>query len=320
MRQPPSAINPLESSQTQVGNLYIVDTGNNRVRIVNTAGTITTFAGIIGNAEGLANAALYNPRGITIDQKEDLYIADFHSHRIRKLSSNGAISTVAGTGAAGYSGDGGPAIDAQLLNPTSVAYDRTGNLYLTDFGNHRVRKIDQDGKISTIAGTGTAGYSGDGGPAVNAEMNGPYSVAVDWDGNLFIAEINNHLVRKVDTNGVISTIAGTGTAGFSGDGGPAAAAQLNTPFCADVDSNGIIYIADTANHRIRKLDLNGEISTFAGTGTAGFSGDNGPGANAMLNSPRWLTLSEADFLYIADTGNNRIRRMNSSGAIVTYAG
>lgn len=198
------------------------------------------------------------------------------------------ISTMAGTGAAGFKGDNEPAGAAQLNRPYGIAVDVTGTLYFSDFNNHRVRKITTDGRISTVAGTGVAGFSGDNGPAVSAQLNYPREVAVDSAGAVYIVDTNNHRVRKVAADGKISTVAGTGAAGFSGDGGPATAARLNLPLGVAVDNAGTLYVSDCSNHRVRRITTDGKVSTFAGNGAAGFKGDAGPAVSAQLNCPHRL--------------------------------
>ncbi|MEV8553773.1 Teneurin-2 [Streptomyces glaucescens] len=181
------------------------------------------------------------------------------------------ITTVAGTGDVGAQGDDGPAVAAQLDRPYGLAMDSTGTLYFSDYNNHRVRRVTTDGRIRTVAGTGTAGFGGDQGPAHSAQLDGPREVAVDRAGNLYIADSENHRIRKVTADGQIRTVAGTGTAGFSGDDGPAVAAELNCPYGVAVGSTGNLYIADTDNHRVRQVTPDGRIRTVAGTGTPGFS-------------------------------------------------
>ena len=182
-----------------------------------------------------------------------MYIADDANNRIRKVNSSGIINTYAGTGTLGYSGDGGPANLAQIFFGTDVALDASGNLYFTDEGNHRIRKVDAFGIITTVVGIGTQGYSGDCGPAASAELNQPYGLTFDALGNLFIADLGNNVVRKVNTSGIISTVAGNGTAGYSGDGGLATLAELNWPTDVEVDASGNLYIADHQNNVIRKV-------------------------------------------------------------------
>ena len=230
------------------------------------------------------------------------------------------ISTVAGNGAQGFAGDGGPATSANLNGPTGVAVDAAGNLYIADSGNHRIRKVTPAGTISTFAGNGTAGFAGDGGPATNANLNGPTGVAVDAAGNLYIADSGNHRIRKVTPAGTISTFAGNGTAGFAGDGGPATDARLNSANAVATDSAGNLYIADSDNYRVRKVDPAGRISTFAGNGIEGFAGDGGPATDARLTFMGGLAVDAAGNLYLSDTGNFRVRKVNSAGTISTFAG
>jgi sugar lactone lactonase YvrE len=237
----------------------------------------------------------------------------------------GEINTFAGTGAAGFSGDGGPAISAKLNNPQGMAVDGVGDLYIADSFNYRVRKVATAGTITTVAGNGALGFSGDGGPATSAKLYNPSDVAFDGAGNLYIADAFNNRVRKVDLSGTITTVAGTGSKGFSGDGGPATSAQLNYPVALAFDGAGNLYIDDTRNNRIRKVDPSGTMTTFAGSGgtgprNGGFSGDGGPATTAQLNSPLGVAVDGAGNLYIADTNNHRVRKVDPSGTITTFAG
>ena len=312
------------------GNLYIADGNNQRIRKVDAAGVITTVAGGgsgLGDGGAATAARLYYPSGVALDGAGNLYIADATNQRIRKVDAAGVITTVAGDGTRGFGGDGGAAVAAQLGNPYGVAVDGSGNLYIADWANHRIRKVDAEGVISTVAGDGTEGYSGDGGAAVAAQLYAPFGVALDAAGNLYIADTRNNRIRKVDAAGSISTVAGGGSglgdggaAGFSGDGGPAVAAHLNRPIDVAPDAAGNLYIADTFNNRIRKVDAAGVISTVAGDGTEGYSGDGGPATATQLNIPFGVALDAAGNLYIADTRNNRIRKVDSAGRISTVAG
>ena len=237
---------------------------------------------------------------MAVDSAGNLYIADTGNHRIRKVSG-GVISTVAGTGTRGFSGDGGPATSAQLSGPGGLAVDSAGNLYIAEYA--RIRKVS-NGVITTIAGSGTWGFSGDNGPATSAQIIDG-GIAVDSAGNLYIADTNNYRVRKI-SNGVITTIAGDGIPGFSGDNGPATSAQLDVPGGVAVDSAGNLYIADEGNNRIRKV-ANGVITTIAGNGTFGYSGDGGPATSAQLPEPGYIAIDSAGDIYVADWNNGTIR-------------
>ena len=296
------------------GNLYIADGDNGRIRKVDSSGTIDTVAGtgrlgFSGDGGPATAARLRFPSGVATDDAGSLYIADQHNQRIRKVDSSGIITTIAGTGARGYGGDGGPAAQARLNHPHGVATDGAGNVYIADYGNQRIRKVDTSGVITTVAGTGELGgrVSGDGGLAVEAQLRNAHGVAMDGAGNLYIADTEGDRIRKVDSSGVITTVAGTGEGGHGGDGGPATAATLKYPTGVAVDDAGNLYIVDCYDHRIRKVDSSGFITTIAGTGEGGHEGDGGPASQAQLNYPRRVALDGAGSLYITDTGNNRIR-------------
>jgi len=296
--------------------IFVADSGNQRIRKIDRGGMITTIAGTgsagySGDGGPARSARLFVPGWVAVDNNGNLYIADTYNNRIRKVDTNGTITTVAGTGAAGYSGDSGPAASALLNGPACVAVDKAGNLYVTDGRNSRIRKVDTKGTITTVAGTGVSGYSGDGGASASALLDEPSGIAVDAEGNLFIADSANHRVRMVDTVGKISTIAGTGKAGYSGDNGSAASASLTFPTEVMVDAAENIYIADSGNHCIRKVDIRGTITTIAGRGTAGYSGDGGPAVSATLNFPAGMAADAAGNLYFADQSNNRIRRISA---------
>ncbi len=296
-------------------NIFISDHGNNRIRKINTNGTLSTIAGNgtigYGGDGGLAtDASLNNPWGVTEDAVGNIYIDDQINNVIRKVSSSGIITTFAGIGAAGYSGDGGPASSAELHTPDDVTVDTKGNIYIADLNNNRIRKVDISGTITTIAGNGFGGYCGDGGQATDAELNGPVGVFIDKLGNVFISDFDNSRIRKVNTSGIISTIAGNGTQGYSGDGGLATTAELNTPVRAITDSIGNLYIDDAGNNVIREvINSSGIISTIAGNGTGGYSGDGGPATSAELFSPDGIALDKYGNVYIADFYNNRIREV-----------
>ncbi|MHC1685848.1 MAG: DUF4073 domain-containing protein [Clostridiaceae bacterium] len=288
-------------------------------------GHISTVAGsgtqgYSGDGGAATSAQIATPTGVAVDSSGNIYIADRLNNRIRKVDTSGNISTVAGSATGGYSGDGGAATSAQLYSPYGVAVDSSGNIYIADTLNNRIRKVDAtSGNISTVAGGGAE--IGDGGPATSAQLYQPHGVAVDSSGNIYIADRLNYCIRKVDTSGNISTVAGIITEpGYSGDGGAATSAKLNNPIGVAVDSSGNIYIADTYNNRIRKVDTSGNISTVAGEGTRSYSGDGGAATSAKLNRPNGVVVDSSGNIYIADTDNNRIRKVDTSGSISTVAG
>jgi pimeloyl-ACP methyl ester carboxylesterase len=300
------------------GNLYIADEQNQVIRKVSSSGIITTVAGngysTSSGAGGYSGdngpaiwAELNVPYGVAADAFGNIYIADTNNNRIRMVSPNGTITTVAGNGAQGYSGDNAAATSAALNGPRGVAVDGFGNIYIA--GGSRIRMVSPSGIITTVAGSGTLGYSGDGAAATSAELNYPGGVAVDAQGNIYIADTDNSRVRMVSPNGIITTVAGNGTPGYSGDNGIATSAELNWPYGVAVDASGNIYIADDQNHLIRKVSPGGIITTVAGDGTRGYSGDNGPAISAELNWPSGVAVDVFGNLYIADTGNSRIREV-----------
>jgi sugar lactone lactonase YvrE len=313
---------PYGASVDSFGNIFIADKVNNRIRKVDTNGIITTIAGVgpsaangsySGDSGAATNANLNFPIGIAVDGTRNLFIADSWNNRIRKVDTNGIITTVAGTNSSGFSGDGGAATSAKLNNPSTVFVDSSGNLLLADTGNNRIRRIDTNGIITTIAGTNAVGYSGDGGTATNAMLTGPNGVAADGFGNYYIADTTNNCIRKIDINGIITTFAGNGTAGYSGDGGAATNASLNQPYGVAVDAYGQVFFADYNNSRIRVVNASGIITTLVGNGTAGYSDGGGIATNASLNHPAGLNFDNSGNLLIADQGNYRIRKVDFWG-------
>ena len=307
------------------GNLFIADVGNRRVRKVGTDGVITTVAGSgepgVGGDGGLATEAqLGFVSGLAVDDSGNLYIADFENHRVRRVDAEGIIVTVAGDGRGGYNGDGIPATESHLLHPRGIAVDRTGNLYIADASNHRVRRVDSTGMIETVAGIGDWGFEGEGGPALEANLRQPQSLAIDALDNLYIGDGLNHRVRKVDSTGAIRTVAGSGDWGFDGDGGPALSARLSIPSALAVDGYGNLYITNQEDHRVRMVNASGVITTVAGVHEAGFGGDGGLATQAKFNTPVSLATDLQGNLYIADRGNHRVRMVNPAGVITTVAG
>lgn len=298
------------------GNFYIAD--NSRVYKVSPQGIITTIAGTGACCgPGQSNVAAANdnisPQRVSVDLSGNLYITDFYAV-VHKVSPNGLITTIAGNGTPGYSGDGAAATSAKLAtSPGGMAIDGGGNLYLADTGNNRIRKISAGGTITTVAGSGVAGFAGDGGSPTVAQLNQPQGVALDAQGNLYIADTNNHRIRKVTAgqNGTISTIAGTGSPGGAGDGGPAANAQLQYPEGIALDIQGDIFVADSSNNRVREISTAGTINTIGGNGSYAYAGDCGPGSSAQLANPRDVAIDTGGNLYIADSGNNAVRRLQS---------
>ena len=232
------------------------------------------------------------------------------------------ISTYAGTGIATYGGDTGPAISAGLNTPYGVAADNAGNVYIADYGNHRIRKVDPSGTIITVAGTGTAGFTGDSAAATLAEIRNPRGIAVDAAGNIFFSDYGNNRIRKINTSGIITTIAGNadGLPGYCSDGGMADTSHVGFPWGVAVDTAGNVYFADQMNCRVRKIDTAGIISTIGGMGIAAFGGDGGPATSAKIQYPMGVALDDTGNIYVADEGNNRIRKISTSGIISTIAG
>ncbi len=315
---------PFDVAVDGTGNLWIADTNSRRVRHVDLGGTITTAAGnggpFAGDGGPATGAILNYPYGVALDGKGNVYLADAYNNRIRKIASNGTISTVAGNGTAGFSGDGGPALNAELNTPSGISLDNAGNIYIADTYNDRIRSVSTSGVITTIAGSGsTPGYSGDGGPAVAAVLDAPRGVVVQGS-NVFVADSVNNRVREILPNGVITTVAGTGAADFGGDGGPAVQAALYNPEAVVLDAAGNLYIADTLNNRVRKVNPAGTITTYAGSGVLGFSGNGGPATQAEFYDPRGLTVDAAGNLYIVDAFNCQVRKVTTDGSLATVAG
>ena len=302
------------------GDLYFVETGNHIIRELSVSGALTVVAGngvegFAGDGGPATSAELDSPSGLALDSAGNLYIADSHNHRIREVTAaTGIITTIAGTGTAGFSGDGGAANAARLDLPTAVALDTAGNVYVADTDNHRVRRIAVGTSvITTVAGNGVEGFAGDGAVATAASIDSPNGLALDGAGDLYVADTHNDRVRLVSAaTGVISTVAGMGGAqGFGGDGGAATAAALALPRGLTMDAAGNLYVADSANHRIRRISPSGVMTTVAGQGTESFAGDGAPAVAASLDTPRAVAVSPGGLLTLADTANQRVRQLDS---------
>ncbi len=309
------------------GNMYTADFDNDVIYKVAPNGVTTIVAGtyqklgFAGDGGPATSAMLYEPTCVAPAPDGTLYIADYHNSRIRKVATDGTISTIAGTSTPGFSGDGMAAASAQVNYPWDIVVDSGGNVWFTDYFNNRIRKITPAGIISTVAGYGTSTYSGDGASALQAGMN-PTAIALGPNGNFYFTDWGQGTgascrVRMVNASGIISTVAGSATCGFAGDGGPATSAGLDGPWGVAIDSAGNLYIATGSDARIRKVSPGGTITTYAGTGTGGFTGDGGPALQAELNGPQGMAVDSRNNLYIADKNNHRIREISAAPAITT---
>ena len=308
--------NPISTAVDAAGDLFITDYSNNTIRKVTPEGLISTFAGngtngYGGDGDAATSAQIGRPGGLAVNAAGDLFIDELIGPAIREVTTDGVIHTVAG-GSYGYSGDGGLATSASLSNPSDVAVNANGDLFIADSTNQVIREVTPDGIIHTFAGDhndGTAGYTGDGGPATSAELGYPTGVAVDSDGDVFIADHDNHVVREVTPDGIIHTVAGNGTAGYSGDGGPATSAKLSATSSVAVDASGDLFIVDPTDNVVREVTLDGIIHTVAGSGSAGFTGDGGAATSATLNGPAKLSIDNLGDLMIPDSSNNVVREV-----------
>lgn len=318
---------PTDIAADAAGRLLFAERGAHRVAALAADGAITTVAGdgiarFGGDGGRRLDATLRQVKGVALDAASNIFISDDGNNRIRRIdAATGLIATVAGNGTTAVAVDGVPATVVGLDAPSDVVVDAAGTMLIADTGHQRVRTVRPDGIIGTLAGTGEPGYAGDGGPATAAMLNRPTGLTLDAAGNVYIADFGNHAVRRVTPAGAIETIAGTGTPGAEGDGGPAVAAQLNGPTDMTLDAAGNVFIADFQNHRVRRIDAGtGVITTVAGTGVAGSSDDFLPAVTAALNGPSDVALDPDGNLLIADSRSNRIRRVSTVGVIDTVAG
>jgi sugar lactone lactonase YvrE len=326
---------PMGLAQDSLGNVYIGDRGGGGLDVARSHGRViwkvdrngrahiiagTGRRGVASTGGRALESSLGSPQGICVDKIGRVYIADAFNHLVVRIEPDGRLTRVAGTGRPGAAGDGGPAALAELNQPYDVSVGQTGDLFIADFGNHRIRKVTSDGLIQTVAGTGQAGYQGDGGPATRARLRGPYGVLAEPGSGFLIGDSFNNVVRRVDARGIIHTLAGTGHPGYGGDGGPAGDAVLDAPQALDVDGSGRIYIGDEHNHAIRVVNPNGVISGLAGTGTVGFSPDGTPAAEASLNDPENLLVRADGSILFTEAGNHRVRLIDRKGRLHTFAG
>ena len=287
--------------------------------------------GYSGDGGQAIQAEFSGPDGITIDNFGNLYVTDEQNNRIRRVDPSGTITTVAGSGEVGFAGDDGPATEAALDQPNDVAVDGDGNIYISDSGNQRIRRVDTRGVITTVVGTGRSGFSGDNEPdargfagdnvpATEANLQNPACLTVDAAGNIYVCDGDNNRIRKIDTSGTITTIAGYGVRTYSRDGVLATETEIGYPSSMVMDGDGNIYFHDGFNYRIRRIDTNGIITTVAGTGEEGYGGDGGPATEAQIGFTGGLALDSAGNLYLADASNGRVRRVDTDGIITTIAG
>jgi sugar lactone lactonase YvrE len=313
---------PVAVTQDLEGNLWVIDHSNNRILRVEKDNRVFLVAGN-GSSKasgdgGPAQEAGMFPLAFSLGPDDSLYIADHENHRIRKIFSDGTIETLAGTGQAGFSGDGGLAWKAQLNDPTGVAVDQANNVYIADHGNHRIRVVRPNGTIETLAGSGQEGFSGDDGPALEAKLSSPWSVTVDCKGGVLVTDIGNNRIRIIHADGKIQTVAGDGKSEFKGDGGLAIHASINGSVAVAPDCRTqSLYIADTGSDRIRRVNREGIIQTVAGTGTFGLKGDGGAALSAEFGSPYSLWVDPQGGVYVADANNQRIRYIAPNQSVRT---
>jgi len=320
---------PMGIAEDSLGNIYVADREQRVVWKIEPSGRAVIIAGtgMATGAKGLSRARLpaqtvdlASPEGLAIDHQGNLLLADSYNHSILKIDSEGYLTQLAGNGMRGYNGDNLPATEASLNFPYDVRVDSKGNIYIADTWNHRIRKVDGSGVITTVAGNGVAGFSGDGGPADKAQLNTPYGLFLDNADNLLITDSDNNVIRRVGQNGLINSIAGTGERGYDGDGGSALRAKFDSPQSLAMDELGRIYINDEHNNAIRVLDVEGTIRTLIGTRGPGFSGDGGPASAAQIADPENIWVRKDGSILISARDNGRVRIISSDGRISTFAG
>jgi len=326
---------PMGLAQDRLGNVYIGDRGGGGLDIARSAGRViwrvdrngmahiiagTGRRGVASTGGSALESSFGSPESVCVDILGRVYVADAYNHVVVRIEPDGRLTRFAGTGRPGSAGDGSPASQAELNQPYDVSVGRSGDLFIADFGNQRIRKVTSDGLIQTVAGTGEPGYDGDGGPATRARLRGPYGVFAEPSGGFLIGDSFNNVIRRVDDRGIIHTLAGNGRQGYAGDGGPAREAMLNAPQSIYIDGSGRIYIGDEHNHALRVMDTNRVISRFAGTGIPGFSPDGTPAAEARLNDPENLLSVAYGSILFTEAKNHRVRSIDRKGRLHTFAG
>ena len=321
---------PVGLAEDDFGNVYISERGKSWIggRVIwkiDADGVARVIAGTgrRGNSRvdvPALESSFGSAEGIILDRAGRIYFADAWNHVVLRLELDGSLTRVAGTGKAGYNGDGIPAVQAELNEPYDVALDSQENIYIADNANHRIRMVGKDGVIHTFAGTGVAGYRGDGGPAKQAQLHGLFNIAVDSQDRIYIPDAHNHAIRRVDHDGIITTIAGTGRPGFAGDGGPATSAQVDGPQDIVFDDRGNLIFDDEHNHAIRTITPDGRISTLVGTGSRGCAADGTLATEAPLNDPEGILVRMDGTLLISDSSNKRILELTPDGKVRNFAG
>jgi len=320
---------PMGIGEDHQGNIFVSDREDRMVWKFEKSGRAIVIAGT-GRSTGASGLSfepspaqdldLAKPEGLVVDQDDTILLADSYNHVVLRIDRDGIATRFAGNGERGRGGEGIKAIDSALRFPVDVRLDSKGNVFIADLENHRIRKVTRDGLITTVVGTGVPGYSGDGGPATNAQLNTPYGIFLDKDDNLLIADSNNNVIRRVGSDGIIHTIAGTGQEGYDGDGGPARAARLNSPQSLGCDAQGRIYVGDEHNNAIRVIEPDGSIRTLVGSKGPGFSGDGGPASEAQIADPENVWVRRDGSILISARDNARLRIISPDGIISTFAG
>lgn len=320
---------PMGIAEDKHQNVYLTDRGRRLsgrvIWRIDPQGSVTAIAGTgrRGAATGGVHALSSNlgsPEGLCLDHMNRIFFVDSSNHVVLRIATDGKLLRIAGTGTSGYGGDGGPALEAELNKPYDVRIDAQGTLYIADVMNHRIRRINSDGIITTVAGTGKPGYGGDYGPAKSASLNTPYGVCIDKEGRLLIADSENHVIRRIDSRGVITTIAGVGVLGYSGDGGPASEAAFNSPQSLWVDNSGRLYVGDEHNHAIRVIGTDDIVTTLIGTGQAGSADDGVLATGASLNDPENILVRGNGSVLITDGDNGRVLIVEPDGRVRKFAG